>query len=123
MGVLHRPREDPAGGERLRQNLDGWRRAGHDAEPTAVAAAIEALSSLRAEAALHTGPPRPNEGLSEPALTVTIEPSAGHGAPRVFRIGSGDNYEDRSVRYGRAGSIDATYVIADSKLRPLFDLL
>jgi len=91
-------------------------------DPSAAAAALSALSSLRAEAALHSGPARPSEGLAAPVLEVRIEPSAGLGKPRAFKIGVSDEFHGESVRTARADGIDATFVVADAKLRPLFDL-
>jgi hypothetical protein len=90
--------------------------------PGAIERALEALASLRAEAALHTGPARANEGFSAAALSVKLEPSPGLGKPRVYRFGGTDTYRDEVVRNARVDGIDATFAIADSKLRPLFDL-
>jgi hypothetical protein len=96
--------------------------AGSGLDAAALAPALEALAALRAEAAVHTGPARANEGFVAPALTVTLEPSPGLGPPRSFRIGKSDSFLDQSVRYARADGTDATFVIAESKLRPMFDL-
>jgi len=93
-----------------------------EVDATALGAAVAALGSLRAEAALHSGPARPNEGLAAPALEVRLEPSPGLGKSRAFRIGASDEFRGESVRTARAEGIDATFVIAEAKLRPLFDL-
>jgi hypothetical protein len=91
------------------------------ADPAVVAAALEALGSLSAEAAVHTGPARPDEGLGEPALRVKLELLPGLGAARGYHIGKGTTFRGQTVRFARADGVDATYVIAESKLRPLFD--
>jgi hypothetical protein len=90
-------------------------------EPAVVAAVLEALGSLSAEAAVHTGAERPDEGLAEPALRVKLELLPGLGAVRGYRIGKSSIFRGQSVRFARADGVDATYVIAESKLRPLFD--
>jgi hypothetical protein len=88
----------------------------------AIANALEALAGLRAEAALHTGPARANEGFAEPALIVTLEPNPGFGKRRAFRFGSTDSYRDEAVRLARVDGVNATYAIADAKVRALLDL-
>ena len=93
-----------------------------DVPASSVADALETLASLRAEAALHTGPARASEGFATPALSVELEPSPGLGKRRIYRFGSGDSYRDEVVRNARADGIDATFAVADAKLRPLFDL-
>jgi hypothetical protein len=40
----------------------------------------------------------------------------------VISIGRGDAFRDTNVFYARRDGIDATFAIAQSKLRPLFDL-
>jgi hypothetical protein len=84
--------------------------------------ALEALAALRAEAAVHTGKARPSEGLAAPALEVTVEPSPGLGAARRLRLGAQEVYRGLPVRCARVEGIDATFVIAESKVRPLLDL-
>jgi hypothetical protein len=93
-----------------------------EVDATALGAAVAALGSLRAEAALHSGPARPTEGFAAPALEVRVEPSPGLGKSRTFRIGSSDEFRGESVRTARAEAVDATFVVAEAKLRPLLDL-
>jgi Domain of unknown function (DUF4340) len=93
-----------------------------DVPPAATALALEALSSLRAEGAIHSGPAHASEGLSTPALSVKLEPSPGLGKTRSFRIGAADTYGEEAVRDARADGVEATFAVAESKLRPLFDL-
>jgi hypothetical protein len=40
----------------------------------------------------------------------------------VFTLGAADEHRGVSVLYARAKGVDATFVIAKSKLRPLLDL-
>ena len=89
---------------------------------TAVTRAMDALSGLRAEAAVHVGAARADEGLQKPRLTVRIEPP-GTGKPRVLTFGAGDDYRNTSIVYARSSGVDATYAIAKSKLSGLFDAL
>lgn len=94
--------------------------------PDRVEALVQALSALRAEAALRLGAPAPAEGLDRPELIVTISLGrANGGAPsrRVWRIGAGDSWRDLSVFYGRVDGTSATYVIARSKVRAVIDAL
>jgi hypothetical protein len=90
---------------------------------------MEALESLRAERAVHTGPPRPGEGFSKPALEVRFEPSPGLGKARSFRVGASATPSSaraesgfQAAHYVRADGVDATFLVADAKLKPLFDL-
>lgn len=96
--------------------------AGTTVDPGALTPALEALVALRAEAALHTGRPQPSEGLSSPALDITAEPSPGLGAPKRIHVGAQEVFRGLPVRYARVDGIDATFVVAESKLRPLLDL-
>lgn len=87
---------------------------------------IDALSTLRAEAAVHLGPARPAEGLQSPALSVTLEaPAENGGNPSAvhWRIGAGDSWRGMSIYYARADGAPATYVIAHSKVRQILDAL
>ncbi len=78
---------------------------------------LEALGSLRAEAALHIGPPEPAEGLSKPSLLLRISPKT--AAPQSVTFGAGDSWRGSSVFYMRVAGVNATFVIAQSKVRAL----
>ncbi|HEY4103734.1 MAG TPA: DUF4340 domain-containing protein [Polyangiaceae bacterium] len=78
---------------------------------------LEAISNLRPEAALHTGPPEPAEGLAKPILTLQITPQ--NAAPETLTFGAGDSFRDTSIFYLRLSGVDATFVIAQNKVRPL----
>jgi hypothetical protein len=85
---------------------------------------VEALESMRAEAAVNTGPPRPDQGLQKPELEVTAESKTRGGEPQKvvrYRIGAADAWQAMSVFYGRVEGLPATFVIARSKLSPILD--
>jgi hypothetical protein len=98
-------------------------------DPAVAARLIEALASLRAEAAVHTGAPRPSEGFENPVLEVRYEPLPGLGKARRFTVGAsavptGVPSESAwsAARYARADGVEATFAVANAKLKPLFDL-
>ncbi len=84
--------------------------------------ALEALAALRAEAAVHTGKALPNEGFATPALDIVAEPSPGLGASRHLRVGAQEVFRGLPVRYARVDGIDATFVVAESKVKAILDL-
>ncbi|HMJ10090.1 MAG TPA: hypothetical protein VK524_01730, partial [Polyangiaceae bacterium] len=91
-----------------------------------VAEIVEALSSMRAEAAVHVGAARPSDGLQNPELIVSAESSVGGGEPLRklrYRIGAGDAWRSTSVFYARADGVDATFVIARSKVNGVLNAL
>lgn len=87
---------------------------------------VETLSGLRAEAAVHVGPPQVEEGFGKPVLTVRIEREAARTErlPTVsFSVGAGDTYRNVSVQYVRVDGIAATYAVARGSIRALLDAL
>jgi hypothetical protein len=78
---------------------------------------LEALGNLRAEAGIHTGPAEPAEGMARPTLMLRISPKI--GAPQSITFGAGDSWRETSVFYMRVNGVDATFVIAQSKVRAL----
>ncbi len=56
------------------------------------------------------------------ALRVEVESSLRKGKS-VFVIGHGDVWRTTSVYYARREGIDATFAIAQSKVRPLLDVV
>ncbi|HEY4158890.1 MAG TPA: DUF4340 domain-containing protein [Polyangiaceae bacterium] len=91
--------------------------------PERIADFIELVGALRAEAAVHTGGPRPAEGFDKPTLTLTFTPSHAGEHPKTLRLGAGDSWRNTSVFYARVEGVDATFVVAQSKVRALHDLL
>ncbi|HEX6766056.1 MAG TPA: hypothetical protein VF103_11275, partial [Polyangiaceae bacterium] len=98
-------------------------------DPAVAPRVAEALEALRAEAAVHTGAARANEGFAKPALEVRFEPLPGLGAPRSFAVGASGSPSNpaadasfQAAHFARARDVDATFLVADSKLKPLFDL-
>jgi len=86
-----------------------------------VAGLLEALGDLRPEAALHTGAALPSEGFSAPTLTLRLSPKL--GGPQTVSFGAGDAWRSTSVFYMRVSGVDASFVIAQSKVRALSDAL
>jgi hypothetical protein len=95
---------------------------GSEIPPPLVARAVESLTNLRAEAALHTGPDRADEGFTSPTLLIRLVPKAGSGAPRVVRFGASDTFQELRIFYARKEGTDATYAVAQSAIRELLDL-
>lgn len=82
---------------------------------------LDAFGNLRAEAALHSGPALPSEGFSAPFLSIRLLPR--QGAAQTLSFGAGDSWRSTSVFYMRVSDVDATFVIAQSKVRALSDAL
>jgi len=82
---------------------------------------LEALDNLRPDAAIHTGPALPAEGLAKPSLVLKLTPKS--GALQTVTFGAGDSFRESSVFYLRVSGFDATYVMAQSKVRALSDAL
>lgn len=86
---------------------------------------VSTLSELRAEALIDLGPPRPETGLSQPILSVTLErePGSSPATSFTFSIGAGDTWRGVTVHYVRASTAAATYVVSRSAVRALTDAL
>ncbi len=85
----------------------------------------KALGEARAEGLVHLGPPHKDEGFDKPRLALTVRTVPPPPAePREIRItvGKGDVWRDNSVFYVRRAGVDATFAMAQSKLRVLLDL-
>jgi len=82
---------------------------------------LEAISNLRPEAALHSGAALPSEGFSAPTLRLSLSPR--QGPPQTISFGAGDSWRQASVFYVRVSGVDATFVMAQSKVRALSDAL
>lgn len=88
----------------------------------ALARVLEALANLRAEAAVHTGPARANEGFASPSVRIRLIPKAGQGPARVLSFGASDTFQELRVLYARKEGVDATYAVTHSALRDILDL-
>jgi hypothetical protein len=96
--------------------------AGASVDQNVLTPALEALAALRAEAAIHTGKARPSEGFATPTLEISADPSPGLGGSRRLQVGSQEVFQGVPVRYVRVDGIDATFVVAESKVRVILDL-
>jgi hypothetical protein len=97
--------------------------SGFDA--TRVDELLDAIESLRAEAAVHLGPATASEGLRRPILTGVIRRQSPEnvGMPPIrFSIGSRDSFRDASIFYARVASINATFALPREQVQRLLDL-
>lgn len=123
---LERVRLDAAG---TRVELE--RRAGElvlaeGQQPSSSAATFEqALAQLHPEAAVHTGPPRAEHGLSDPELVVQGEVRLPGRQPERFtyRFGRVGSWQGRTVQFARAEGVDATFAFDRALVQQLLDLL
>jgi hypothetical protein len=86
---------------------------------------LDAIETLRPEAAVHTGVAGPGEGLRKPILTAYIRRQAPEnvGMPPIrFSVGSRDVFQDASIYYARHASVNATYALPRSQVQRLLDL-
>jgi hypothetical protein len=91
--------------------------------PTMIERLLATLTTLRAEAALHTGPARAGEGLENPALKVSFSSAKAAAETRVLRFGAESSFRGTSVRFARRSGIDATYGVLASSLREALEAL
>ena len=82
---------------------------------------LDSVADLRADAAIHVGAAQPAEGFAKPVLTLRL--TARVGPPQTVSFGAGDSWRSTSVFYMRAGGVDATFVVAQSKVRAVSDAL
>jgi hypothetical protein len=102
--------------------------AASDPVATTRAATIrDALGDLSAEGAVGVGKAEKQHGLEKPRLTIVVErqnPSASEKLlPARLIVGAGDSIEGTSVFYVRRDRIDATWAVAQAKIRPLLEAL
>jgi hypothetical protein len=86
---------------------------------------LDAIESLRTEAAVHLGPATASEGLRRPILTGMIRRLSPEnvGMPPIrFSIGSRDSFRDASIYYARVASSNATYALPREQVQRLLDL-
>lgn len=87
---------------------------------------VDALSDLRAEGVVHLGAARKDEGLDKPQLALEIERVVtGSTKPELVKvaIGAGDAWDGTSVFYARRAGVDATYAVAQSKVRKVLEAM
>ena len=89
--------------------------------PDKVPDLVEALANLHPDSAIHTGPALAAEGLAKPSLTLRLIPKV--GATQTVTFGAGDSWRGTSIFYLRVSGFDATYAMAQSKVRALSDAL
>jgi uncharacterized protein DUF4340 len=114
-----RLRAERAGGELA------WAGDARGRDPAGLEELLDALESLRPEAAVHLGAPRAGEGLERPLLTCRIErtATAGTGQDVVsFSVGSRDSFRDASIYYARSSAADAVYALPRAQVQRLFDV-
>jgi hypothetical protein len=113
--------ETPRGKVALARSGDHFEQIGGEPKlsPAQIDVVLQALGDLQAEAAVHLGPARPEEGLAQPEILVRYRRRPPGRRPDSIRIGTGDSWRRMSVHYARAEGVDATYVIARSRIEAL----
>lgn len=111
------------GGKRVTLEASGgaFHVAGAAADPAAnarAAAVRDALADLVAEGTTSVGRPDPGEGFDHPALEISLEVA---GKPVKIRFGAGDTRKGTRVFYARREGVDATFAVAQARVRPLLD--
>lgn len=94
-------------------------------DPSRVAELLDALESLRPEAAVHLGPALASEGLRRPILSAVIRRQSleNVGMPPIrISVGSRDSFRDASVFYARESSVNATFALPRAQVQRLLDL-
>lgn len=80
---------------------------------------VLAIARLRAVDVAHLGPATAAEGFATPALEVRVT-RKGETVGERFLLGTAIIRQDRRVRFARRDGVDATYVVAEEDVRPLF---
>jgi hypothetical protein len=86
---------------------------------------LDAIESLRPEAAVHLGPAVASEGLRRPILTAVIRRQSleNVGMPPIrFSVGSRDSFREASIYYARESSVNATFALPREQVQQLLDL-
>jgi hypothetical protein len=95
--------------------------AGAAADPVAnarAAAVREALADFSAEAVVTVGRADKSEGFDKPALEIE---AVLDGKPVKMTVGAGDTREGARIYYVRREGIDATFAVAQAKVRALLE--
>jgi hypothetical protein len=103
----------------------GFRAAAGSAElsPALVERLVAAVTSLRAEAALHTGPARPAEGLAQPEIELGLRVAIPRDELISVRIGAESSFRGSPIRFARRSGVDATYGIPAASIREIREAL
>ena len=83
------------------------------------------LAEARTEGVVHLGAPKKEEGFDAPRLSLTVRcvpPSPAEPHEIRIAVGRGDVWRDNNVVYVRRAGVNATFAMAQSKVRPLLDL-
>jgi hypothetical protein len=94
-------------------------------DPARITELLDAIESLRTEAAVHLGPATAIEGMRRPVLTGTIKRQSPEnlGVPLIrFSVGSRDSFRDASIFYARIGGLNATYALPREQVQRVLDL-
>ncbi len=97
-----------------------------DLDAAKVGQIVQLLATASAEAAVHLGAARPEEGFAQPNLVVEFArlPARGeHSKPVRLSFGAGDVWRGTSVYYARRDGINCSFVIARGRLQPILDAL
>jgi hypothetical protein len=99
-----------------------------------------ALLALRAQSAVHAGPPAPNEGFDDPRLEIRVGTPAGGAAagdattasatatdagitPTRILVGAAAHLDEGDAYYARVAGVDATFAIPEAAVRAVVDAL
>jgi hypothetical protein len=81
------------------------------------------LAEARTEGVVHLGAPRPSEGFDKPRLVISVtKGKAGSDSTLRIVVGAGDVFHDTNVFFVRRDGVDATFAMAQGKLRPLLEM-
>ncbi|MEO8875547.1 MAG: DUF4340 domain-containing protein [Polyangiaceae bacterium] len=94
--------------------------AGADAGPSGEAVAA-AVGELQADSVLHLGAAKSEEGFASP-VDVRVH-STGDGGARIlhFVLGATIAAGEQKMIYGRVDGVDATFLLPETRVRPLLD--
>ena len=81
----------------------------------------DALKGLLAEAAVHIGSAKEDEGLGDPLVTIAIHLEGDDTT--TLRVGVADTFDGSRVYYVRREGVDATFVVAHARLRTVIEAL
>jgi hypothetical protein len=109
----------------LEREGDGFRSAPGTPElaPPLIERIVALATSLRAEAAIHTGEARPDEGFARPELELELRIATPAPETITIRVGAERSLRGTPVRLARRSGLDATYGIPSANVRELAEAL